>query len=385
MKKSVQAIYFTMLAVFILLPVIFFKTFEEHFDTNNYENKTLAAAPVVELSKAAIDLFPKQFDLWFSDHLPFRNALLELNGHLDYDVIGSTTSSSVIIGKDGWLFYKGAQENLEDPIGDYEGSNLFTEEELQKIAANMEQAQTEVQDRVGGRFIVYLAPNKERIYHDYMPDSFGEPQYGRIQQVYDYLTQNTDITVVTALDVLEQYRQENPDDQIYFKYDTHWNQMGAYLAAQPLVKELGYELPAPDTLTRHDAGEGAFDLARMLHLQDYLKYDHSYALGGYSKWVDAKQIVESHNENFNQFDFYNTTEEGDHNAVYLIGDSFSSYLAPYVACDYNNFYVDFYYNYRYSYMQEHNPSIVIYETVERYMGNMLDFSIYNGIGAQRAN
>ena len=31
-------------------------------------------------------------------------------------------------------------------------------------------------------------------------------------------------------------------------------------------------------------------------------------------------------------------------------------------------------------LEEENPSVVIYETVERYMGNMLDFNLDEGVG-----
>lgn len=378
MKKSVQILYFIILAVFFLAPVLVYKAFGSHFDQTNYTNDTLAVRPTLALNKASIDAYPDAFDDWFSDNLPFKNELLEISGHLDYDVLGSTTSDSVIIGKDGWLFYRGSQVDGEDPIADYAGANLFTDEELARIAANLEAARDYLLEMNNCRFVIYLAPNKERIYSDKMPDSFGEPQYSRIQQVYDYLTENTDLNVATGLDALLAYREENPDDQVYFKYDTHWNQLGAYIGAQPLAEKLGYTLPPVSELTREDLGKGNFDLSRLLHLGDYLSEDHAYVLTGYSDEVN--HLITEHNDDYNQFYYYNTTNDAEHEVVYFVGDSFSSNLSPYIACEYNNTYVDFYYNYKFQTLQDHNPTIFIYETVERYMGNLVDFSIFNGIG-----
>ncbi len=131
MRKTVQAFYIAIFTAAILLPVPLFKVIKPYIDTNNYENRELAPRPALQLNAESISSFPSDFDSWMSDHLPFRNQLLSLNGMIDYDVLHSSSSDTVIVGRKGWLFYKGAQVNSEDPVADYTGTNLFSEEQLE--------------------------------------------------------------------------------------------------------------------------------------------------------------------------------------------------------------------------------------------------------------
>lgn len=49
----------------------------------------------------------------------------------------------------------------------------------------------------GKEFVIFIAPNKERIYYEYMPAQYGLPadNYGALQ-IYNYLKSNTDLKVV---------------------------------------------------------------------------------------------------------------------------------------------------------------------------------------------
>lgn len=48
-------------------------------------------------------------------------------------------------------------------------------------------------------------------------------------------------------------------------------------------------------------------------------------------------------------------------------------LSPYAASIYNNTFTTYYYDYQYGMLDQESPNIVVYETVERYLGNMLNF------------
>lgn len=363
-----------MFAVLILAPTAFFAVFRNHFDTANYENRTLAEAPVI--GKTSIDEFPSTFDDWFNDHLPFRNQMLEIKGLADYNVLHATDNTSVIIGKDGWLFYRGAQANGEDPVADYEGTNLFSEEELQTIAANMTKARDELAAR-GSTFYIFLCPNKERVYSEYMPDYY--PRYdqgGRLRQVYQYLKEHTDLNVVNAYDDLMAFKQERPTQQLYYKYDTHWNTIGAYVGTKTLTETLGFSQTPLDEIQIADQGEFTFDLARLLHLTNVLNRDHFYLLSKYTPHILNMEVA-----GLGQQMRYTTDGSAPGGKLYIIGDSFSTTSAAYYACHYQEAYLNFYYDYTLASLEEEQPDTVVYETVERYMGNMLDFSITDGIGS----
>lgn len=374
LRKNIQIFYIALMCVLILAPVAFFLVFGRFFDTKNYENRDLAAAPVI--GETSINAFPDVFDAWFNDHLPFRNQLLELKGIVDYDVLHTTDSKSVFIGKDGWLFYKGAQVNAEDPIADYQGTNLFTEAELEQIKTNMLAARDELAQR-GISFYIFLCPNKERVYSQYMPDNIPRfDEGGRLQQVYDYLTQNTDLVVVNAYDDLKTYMAEHPGQQLYYKYDTHWNSVGAYVGTKTLTEKLGFQQDPFDEIQVSDKGEDSFDLARLLHLGNYLTKDHFYTLTKYTPH-DVKTEMGELGEQIR----YRTDETAPGGRLYIIGDSFSTISSAYYACHYQEAFLNFYYDYDLASLEKEQPDTLVYETVERYIGNMLDFSITQGIGS----
>ena len=380
MKKTLRNYYIILLVLLVLLPTAFFAVFGRFFDTTNYENRTLAAFPATATLEDA-ENFPGRFESWFNDHLPFRNQFVTLNGILDYEVLGTASSESVILGKDGWLFYKGAQVNDEDPVADYQGTNLYSEEELSLIRTNMLAARDELAGR-GCEFIIFIAPNKERIYSEYMPDAYGAPgEENRLRQVTEYLQNTTDLTVICPYEDLMNFRKEHPELPIYYKYDTHWNYLGSYVGVEKLVNALGYYHPTLEQVTLAEAEPPVEDLATLLHLGQYLTDDKAYLIQDYTTMFITSESSDDHTE----FRYHNEFESGDQRKLFVIGDSFSTMMGNYIACNFNDTYTNFYYNYNYELLLREQPDIVVYETVERYMNNMLHFSIVDGIDAEPEN
>ncbi len=380
LRRGIQILYVILLTALVLVPMALYAAVYRLVDTNNYEQRTLAALPFSQEARESglvttIETFPSQFESWLNDHLPFRNQLLTLSGLFEYKVLQTSSSSSVIVGKDGWLFYKGAQVADEDPVGDYMGTNLFTVEEMQKIAENFTAARDELAGR-GCDFVIYFAPNKERIYSEYMPSMYGDASdNNRMNQLVQYLEENTDLTVVCAYDELMSFRKDNPDTDIYYKYDTHWNNLGAYVGAEKLVRTLGFDFTALDEV---EIGEidytESYDLARLIHLGQMLTDCPYYMLGNYTMHP-MTQTQESDGKTFRY-----TTNDGTApgGKLFVIGDSFSTIIAPYLACHYQETYTTFYYNYTHGQLLREEPTTVVYEAVERYIGNMLDFTLVDG-------
>lgn len=379
LKKSVQILYLALLAVMVVLPVAFFAMIRSHVDTENYEQRTLSPLPYSQEAKAegvvtTIETFPSQFEAWFNDHLPFRNQLLTLYGLAEYKGLKTSSSQSVIVGKNGWLFYKGAQVADENPIGDYMGTDLFTDEELQKIASNFTAARDELAAR-GSDFVIYIAPNKERVYSEYMPDMYGKPaEYGRMQQVVDYLNKNTDLKVVCGYEDLMLFRKENPDTDIYYKYDTHWNNLGAYIGSERLVNTLGFDFTPLEYVEVEDRHTGNYDLSRLIHLGNVLNDCPNYVVSGYT----PHPLETVQEDDGRVFRFHTTDGTAPGRKLFIIGDSFSTMMSPYLACHYQSGYMTFYYHYSHGQLLREEPSAVVYETVERYIGNMLDFTLADG-------
>lgn len=375
MKRAVQNIYIAVVAVFLLVPVAVFALIGKYTDTTNYENRTLAEAPI--LGETSVDDFPSTFEDWFNDHLPFRNQILSLNGWIDYKFLHTSSSDTAIVGRDGWLFYKGTARNGEDTVADYLGTNLFSDEELAQIADNLTAIQAYLKER-GCTFYLFLAPNKESVYSEYMPDSYGaHTSYSRLQQVTDYLKDHTDIPVINADDSLEAYKSENPDQQLYYKYDTHWNAVGAYVGTKELTNTLGFDQVPLDECTIKEVGGYTFDLARMIHLSQVLTDDPVYEIHGYT----PHNLKMEANDTGTQFTF-ETDDTAPGDKIFVVGDSFSAFSAPYYVCHFQHGFMTYYYDYSLSQLEEMQPTVFVYEVVERYLGNLAKFSITDGLAVE---
>lgn len=369
MRKLTQKAYICILTVLIILPMVFYAVFGKYLDTKNWENRALADLP--QLTSKNIREYPGQFEAFFNDRLPFKYQLIFLNSWINYYVFHTTNSKSVIVGKDGWLFYKGSQVMDEDPVGDYRGTNLFTEEELQTIATNMQHAK-DVLAAEGREFVILIAPNKERMYEEYMPEGYGDPaSYNRLVQVTAYLAEHTDVKVVNAYDTLRAYKEAHPEDLLYYTYDTHWNNVGSYLGARELSDALGWELPDLNDVTRTLSEPPVGDLSGLLGMGDYLKGGQIYTLSDYSPHTLDRQV----SSDLSEFVYTNENGDGADEKLFIIGDSFSTMMSPYIASHYNNTYLNFYFNYTRAMLDREDPDIVVFETVERYLDRMQEFDI----------
>lgn len=271
--------------------------------------------------------------------------------------------------EDNWLFYCRTDDG--NPISCYQGTNLFTDEELEALTQNCIN-QRDFLSSQGKEFVIFIAPNKERIYPEYMPAKYGLPadNYGALQ-IYNYLRLNTDLRVVYPyVEIMD--AKNSVEENIWYKTDTHWNYIGSYVGASALMAELNIEMPKvySDEITINTLGETSGDLAGMLNLSKQLRFaDREYSINGY----------DLHNREELEWDFngmvrYHATD-ADPRSIYVIRDSFSSHMALYIGSQFTDSYLRHKKSYSYDDLVSCNPDIVVYETVERYAGGLASFSI----------
>lgn len=369
MRKSVRLLYVLLLVSVICLPQFFWFFLSDALNVENYENRELAERPNLTIAEYAS--FPKKYEAYFNDHLPFRNQLIELNARVDYFIFHRASNDQVILGKEGWLFY-GTRED-GDPIDCYLGTSLFSEEQLENIAANCLAMRDDLAG-MGTEFVLFIAPNKERIYSEMMPSSFGPPaERYAVQQVVDYLRQNTDLRVVYPYDELMRVKAAMPDTPLYFKTDTHWNKVGAYVGARLLLQEFGILLPdiLSDDLSISEGSARIGDLAIMLNLDDYFQgADKEYAVGG----------LDLHGMTVDTYDDLNAIichcDTPDPRKIYVYRDSFCSNMIDYIASQFS----ESYFRYRRSYTTEdfleQKPDLFVFETVERYINQLENIRLF---------
>lgn len=333
-------------------------------DTTNYENRNKAECPKWTLDN--YETFPEQYGDYFDDRMPFRNDLITLNSAIDYFIFHRAANDQVIVGKENWLFYNGLNDG--DPIDCYQGTNILTKKELENIADNCVRQRDCLKEQ-GKEFIIFIAPNKERMYSEYMPEKYGKPAENyQTLQIVRYLRQNTDLKVIYPYDELMNAKNNVYGYDIYYKTDTHWNEIGGYIGARALLRELKVEIPSIESknvkITRD--GNRAGDLAEMLDLTKQLNYvDYTYKVEGYNKH-DSRQL-----ENEESYE----AEGADERKLYVIRDSFGKAMREYLGSQFKNTYFVHRGSYTYNDLMVKNPDVVVYETVERYAYLLGEFSL----------
>ena len=325
-----------------------FITFIRHFREiqEEIENTAKQYDNLVDKSEAVVE----QSDDAFNSRLAFRKYFAALDSNMKYYLTGDFASNQVLLGKEDWLFYKTTSDG--DPIADYVGEEQYSEEKMEKTAQNMKRFQRMLQ-RKGIELVIFIAPNKEEIYQQYLPDSIQKVnKKNRTDRLVEYLRETTEIPIVYPKEELYKAAQT---EVLYYKNDTHWNQKGAFVGTQVLLEQVyGKEKKSVSeqdfqTVTLDRADPNYNDLSRMVGM-DWKFYD-----------TETYEIVSSGEEKIEE-------------KVLLIGDSFGVSLVPCLREVFQE--VDYCQRDSEStgILTQIKPDVVILEYVERYTGNMEEFT-----------
>jgi hypothetical protein len=108
-------------------------------------------------------------EAWFNDHFGFRKRLIRFHHKWKRSLFKESSFSEVIMGRDGWLFYGGGRM-----IDNHRGTSLLSTSDLCAWQELLE-ARRDWLARHGIRYLFVVAPNKESIYPEQLPDWLGMP------------------------------------------------------------------------------------------------------------------------------------------------------------------------------------------------------------------
>ncbi len=190
-------------------------------------------------------------------HLPVRTSLIAGANTLRYLITGGG-GDQVRTGRDQWLFLT---EELRYDVGG--AANLKTRVDMLGTAAQRLSEQ-------GVKLVIALVPDKARIYESKLA-SGQYPAYNqsRYQDALAALRQRQ----VTTVDLLQPLTQAALKSEVFYRTDTHWNQVGAEVVARAVarqVQQLGISLETSTFKTTSEAApvERVGDLVRLMGLQD---------------------------------------------------------------------------------------------------------------------
>lgn len=367
-KKSFvhHILWLVAFSVLFVLPPLVWPCIAKFMDTQNIENRNLAEMPDLDLSNVAS--FPKEFETYYDDVMPFRDILITLNSTLMHTVFRESDSDLVTMGKEDWLF-------INSSLDDYQRTNLYSEDELKDILSALLNAKKYC-DANQIDFVLYIAPNKASIYgEDYLPGYLKRNgEISRTEQLVAYVTDHSDITVFFPQEELLEAKRTHPDMPLYFHLDTHWNNLGGYYGTKVLLEALGESLVTMEEMICQQVNLPPFDwngydLANMLGLSAVLTEDIGYEITGYSEnQVTWSSDIREDSEGFYTF-YRSKSDASDVRKIFFQRDSFGSAMLPYIATCFGEVYSPHNDFFNMEQLEQEKPDIYILEIVER--GNLL--------------
>jgi hypothetical protein len=207
--------------------------------------EALAEKPT--LNPLNVTAFINQSERWIDDSFGFRQPLIQLNSVLR-SFVGASEWRDVLIGRDGWLFFRG-----DDTIEQDRGLENFSEAELTEYVAVLDARRRWLQ-RLGAHMVMIVAPDKSTIYPEYLVPQMPQVAPTRLDQLVA-ATAGTGITLLDLRPALKSAKSRGP---LYYKADTHWTPLGAYVAANQVLHALHAFYPEIDSLP---PGAWSFDYA----------------------------------------------------------------------------------------------------------------------------
>ena len=354
MKKQNLFIIIIFIA-FLILPTMTYFIVKDKMDNSNYENRELYARPTLSLK--SIFEFPKSFENYYNDHLPFKNELRKLKSKILYNINVSTTPR-VIIAKDKWLFYNSEAANDGETIENYTKVSKFSKEEKTKIKNKLNKTNDKLKEN-NIDFYIFVIPDKENVYSDKLEGliSRSNNKYSKTEDLINYLKKETNLNIIYPKETLLNNRKNY---ETYGKLDTHWNNYGAYLALNDLLTTIDSTYspkPAKITFKKENGGIAKMDLLNNLKNKEpdvanfYTNIDSSCEITQYYAECQASNPI--YNKN-----------------ILVIGDSFREKLIPYIGKIYQNSTFIHRSFYDKDYIKEKNIDTVVFITVERYSNSL---------------
>jgi hypothetical protein len=230
MNKKAAVLPFAAFLIILSFPIITSNRINGAVLQN--EKRQAAAFPTLFNEQGKLNGGLKEsFTAWLNDNIGFRTQFVKLYSIAKIRLLKISTSPLVHFGRDGWYFYTN-DRNLDIGLGNYQPS----EEVLQKTT-DVQQAVSDYYADKGVKYVLMMNPSKASVYTEYI----GSGKYKTGDTVIDAmekrLQERTNVSVVNTKNALLAERAESPERLLYWKTDTHWNTLGAYVGYRAVLDE----------------------------------------------------------------------------------------------------------------------------------------------------
>jgi len=300
-----------------------------HFERAD-ENRTFQDSLVLDLKR--LDAFPKDCEAYINDNFSFRTPSIELYRAIKTKgfQVSPSEIEKVLIGKNQRYFISGDEKKL------YEGEKVFTAAQLDSIKSEWNQRKELYRKKKIQSFWL-IAPTALEIHHRELPWNVRKHRALNATQQFVSLMNRNQSSLVTY--PMKDLQQQAKFENLYFKLDNHWNELGAYYAVHKFFRNLKVQLPnldhsfLSDTIQFKKYNNGGY-LADQMHLKQPLESYRALKLRSPS-YVQAEKYNFPVPEGFPYPDdfehHFKNPKAKNKQRVLVIRDSFGSDCMPFFA------------------------------------------------------
>ena len=361
-RKTAYGIFIAAFFILCIIPSAGMLLFGE---SEAAANEILSPRPAVFREDGSFNQnFTDDLTSYIADRFAFRQEFITAYARIQAALFHESSSEDVVLGEDGWLFY-------QDTVDDYLHHDTLSGRQIYGAARTLSMMQQYAEER-GVNFVFTVAPNKNSLYPEYMPDVgsvfSGEKNLDMLKKALgDYGVHYAD---------LEEAFDGRP--VLYYREDSHWNSRGAALGLKCITEALGVQAHPwfeEEPYSARKVHKG--DLYEMLYPaggeleEDEIferKFSFSYRNGMTGELLAADYYSEeAPAEDSIRID---TFREGGAGSLLMFRDSFGNALYPFMADTFESATFSRLMPYRMDWLDTGGYDCIVVEIVERNLKNL---------------
>ncbi len=321
MKKD--WIFLLLFGLFLFFPFLFSDKVGGRISQD--ENRCLAVFPKLTLHEG----IKEEFENWINDNAAGRDFCRNLYNYVDINIL-KTSYTGGDFYEDDWVFlmsdlvisrYLQRREVMTPEeqtvwIADYKKIKSFLDQRDVAMCSLVFPHKSEI---YAERFRDYVVPLSEKSQLEVFKEMADADPELHLGVLYDILKAKTD-----------------NGEQLYSKaYDSsHWNNQGAWVGYQELMKEVQEEIPDVRILREEDMDISAGEYSKTYNWKEYVEEDLEYHVKGsqseeFSDWFASVGYQSS--DQWNSYRYYRNEDE-TLPKILIIGDSYVwMFMLPWIS------------------------------------------------------
>ena len=353
--------WFSIAFVGILFVPFFILVLNIFQTTKNMENRHLTDFP--DINETGYGDYLGAYAGYFNDNFGLRTQMIALNNYIHFLYLGETASQrNVEMGDEAWLFVTAYLHHAY--------IKLFNNEELESIKTTLSQ-RGEYLNNLGIKYYLLIPPTKASAYKEFRPSFYKKfPELPNVQHVIR-LFDDVDVVKTTPLTLAIAQTKEVVPIPIYYKYDSHWNSIGAKVGYDMIMRTIKKDFPNIHPIP-NESYDISFDstyqadLAKNIAIGDIVpRSEVVYTL------KEESHVVDGTPKPYGHFAIFKDNVTGDSIKVLLFHDSFGVALMPFLAQTFSQSTFLWTTDFRYDIIEKEKPDIVIQERMQSYLSDFV--------------